>query len=109
MSQAITASRLTDGVVVFVGTDGAWTERLDQARVFEAKDEAALALDAAKRDESLNLVVDVYAIDVSGKGGVPVPTKLREAIRARGPTVHPDFAKAGSAPATVPEDDHVSV
>ena len=53
--------------------------------------------------------MDLYAIDVSTHGGAIVPLKLREAIRARGPTIHPEFAKPGSTPAVVQEDDHVSV
>ncbi len=109
MSQAITASRLNDGAVVFLGADATWTERLDGARLFGTKDDAAIGLEAAKRDEGRNLVVDVYAIDISTKGGGAVPTKLRELIRARGPSVHPEHAKPGSFPATAPEDDHVSV
>lgn len=109
MSQALTASRLVDGIVVFVGAEGGWTERLDRARLFDSKEDTAAGLDAAKQDEAGNLVVDIYAIDISTKGGGPVPTKLREAIRARGPTVHPAFSKPGSTPAKAPEDDHVSV
>ncbi len=109
MSQVITASRLHDGAVVFQSNDGRWVERLDHAAVYEGKDVVASAIERAKRDEGLNLVLDIYAVDVSTKGGAPVPTKLREAIRAHGPTVHPEYAKPGSAPAVSPEDDHVSV
>ena len=109
MIQVITASRLVDGLVVFRDPEGGWAERLDRAALFEGKEAAAAGLDDAKRDEGRNLVVDVYAIDVSTSGGAVVPTKLREAIRARGPTVHPAFAKPGAGVPVIREDDHVSV
>jgi hypothetical protein len=109
MNQVITANRLTDGAVVFLGTDRAWGERLDRAAMYDGKEAVATALEQAKQDEENNLVVDVYAIDVSANSGAVVPTKLRELIRARGPTIHPEFTKAGSVPPTAQEDDHVSV
>jgi hypothetical protein len=109
MSQVITASRLTDGVVVFLSADAGWVDRIDRAKIFEAKAATAQGLEQAKAGERQNLVVDIYAIEVSTKAGAVVPTKLREAIRARGPTIHPAFAKPGSVPAKAQEDDHVSV
>ncbi len=109
MSQVITANRLYDGAVVFLGLDAAWVERLDRAVLYDGKDAVAAGLDQARRDEENNLVVDCYAIDVSANSGAVVPTKLRELIRARGPTIHPEYTKPGSVPATAQEDDHVSV
>ncbi len=109
MPQVVTASRLADGVVVFLDAGGGWSERLDRAAVFSDKGESAGALDAGKAAEAASLVVDVYAVDVSVGAGAPVPLKLREAIRARGPTILPAFTKPGSTPAPVQEDDHVSV
>ncbi len=109
MAQVVTASRLTDGVVVFLDPDGRWSERLDRAKLFADKVESAAGLESGKAAEAASLVVDVYAIDVTTQAGFVVPTKLREAIRARGPTIHPEFTKPGSSSAPVQEDDHVSV
>ena len=109
MPQVVTASRLADGAVVFLDADGGWSERLDRAAVFAGKPESAAGLDRGKAAEAASLVVDVYAVDVSVTGGSPAPLKLREAIRARGPTILPEFTKPGSTPAAVQEDDHVSV
>ena len=109
MPQIVTASRLADGAVVFLDADGGWSERLDRAAVFATAPEAAAGLEAGKAAEAASLVVDVYAVDVSVQAGAPVPTKLREAIRARGPTILPEFTKPGSTPTPVQEDDHVSV
>ena len=88
---------------------GVWGERLDRAKVFPDKATAAAGLETGRDAEKRNEVLDLYAIDVSTSGGAIMPLKLREAIRARGPTIHPEFTKPGSAPASVQEDDHVSV
>ena len=109
MAQIVTASRLTDGAVVFLDGAGGWTERLDRSRLFADKAETAAGLEAGKVAEAGCLVIDVYAVDVVVQAGLVVPTKLREAIRARGPTILPEFTKPGSTAATVQEDDHVSV
>lgn len=62
--------------------------------MFATADSIAPALAATKKDEQDNLVLDVYAIDVDDKNGAVTPTKLREAIRASGPTVHPEHGKS---------------
>ena len=94
MSQVITANRLKDGTVVFLGTDFSWVEQIGAARIFATADTTASGLAATKKDEEENLVLDVYAIDVTEKDGSVVPTRLREAIRASGPTVHPEHGKS---------------
>ena len=109
MAQIVTASRLADGAVVFLDDAGGWTERLDRASLFDGKPATAAGLEAGKAAESASLVLDVYAVDVTVQAGDIVPVKLREAIRARGPTIFPAFTKPGSTRPTVQEDDHVSV
>ncbi|MDX7952685.1 DUF2849 domain-containing protein [Lichenihabitans sp. Uapishka_5] len=93
MNQVITASRLSDGTVVFLGPDRAWVERLAEAAVFVSPEASAAALTEAGGDERANVVLDIYAIDVADKAGVVAPIKLREAIRAQGPTVKPEHGK----------------
>ena len=68
MAQVVTASRLTDGVVVFLDPDGRWSERLDRAKLFADKVESAAGLETGKAAEVASLVVDVYAIDVTTPG-----------------------------------------
>ena len=93
MSQVITANRLKDGTVVFLGPDFSWVEHIGEARVFATPDTAASGLAATKKDEEDNLVLDVYAVDVAEREGTITPVKLREAIRATGPTIHPEHGK----------------
>ena len=93
MQQVITANRLRDGAVVFVGPSRAWVDRLAEAEVFTAVEASTAALQVAQKDEAANLVLDIYAIDVVERSGALKPVKLREAIRAQGPTVHPEHGK----------------
>ena len=47
----------------------------------------------AERDVAANLVVDVALIDVVRKGQDLYPIRLRERIRAAGPSIRPDLGK----------------
>lgn len=87
MSKVITANRLTDGIVVYAGHDGAWTSRFGEAKVFEAKAETEAGLLAAQNDAKRNLVVEPCLIDVADEASGRRPLTLRELIRARGPTI----------------------
>ncbi|MGQ9365886.1 DUF2849 domain-containing protein [Azospirillum sp. A39] len=90
--QAITANRLRDGAVVWLGAGNAWVERVEAAASFDA---AAVgeALAAAQAAERANLVVGVYAFEVEMRGGVPQPSRYRERVRALGPSVRTDLGK----------------
>lgn len=96
MSQVITASRLHDGVAVFRASDGSWAEAIDQAQCLETAEDAKAALAAGAHAEADNIVLDIYLIDVARRGEALVPIRLREAIRASGPTVHPEHGKPGA-------------
>ena len=77
----VTASRLRDGRVVWLGAAG-WTESLHQARIVageDASDALREALASAARQE----VVAPYLVDVIADG---TPAHLRERVRASGPT-----------------------
>ena len=84
----ISANRLSDGVVVFLGRgSGTWVENLQQARLFAHAEEAEHNLSRARQDEAANLVVDCYAFVVKSEGAKITPATLRDSIRAAGPTV----------------------
>lgn len=97
MSQVITANRLHDGAVVFRAGDGSWVETISGAQCLDTAEDAKAALAASAHAEADNLVLDIYLIDVARRGGSLAPTRLREAIRASGPTVHPEHGKPGAA------------
>lgn len=87
MPKVVSANRLADGVVVYVGRDGTWLEKLDQARVFASKEGAEEGLVAARNDARRNLVVEPSLVEVAEDAAGLHAVTLREAIRARGPTI----------------------
>ena len=79
----ITANRLSDGRVIYVGEAGAVVESLNVAAVFEPDAaEAALATAAAQSAVFVNpYLVEVIGRTPSGRD------RLKETIRSAGPTV----------------------
>ena len=94
--KVLTANRLTDGIAVWLDANGQWVESLHDALVARHS-EAVASLEAiGKRDFAANRVVDVNVIDVQEVDGKLWPIRLRERIRAAGPTM--EYA-AGYRPA----------
>ncbi len=93
MRYAISANRLLDGIVVFVGPGPHWVYHLSTAALFPNKGEAEAALETARLDEKKNIVIDPYIFDVRGDAGAPAADHIREAIRAAGPSVRRDHGK----------------
>ncbi|MDQ6703937.1 MAG: DUF2849 domain-containing protein [Pseudomonadota bacterium] len=87
MPKVISANRLADGIVVYAGRDGSWSERLTQAKIFASKAEAEAGLLVAQNDAKRNLVVEPFVVEVIGDASGLRAVTLREAIRARGPTI----------------------
>lgn len=92
----ITANRLGDGGVVYLSTAGGWTEWLAEADVVESDADEARLLAAAERSVAARLVVAPYAIPVARDGVTLKALSQRERIRAKGPTIHPQFAKSAA-------------
>ena len=88
----LTANRLSDGEVVWYA-DGQWVETIAAALIAHDK-ESAEALEAiGNKALADNLVVDVNLIDIEIVDGSIHPTRLRERIRAAGPTIRNDLGK----------------
>jgi hypothetical protein len=83
--EAITANSLGEGRVVFQTATG-WVHDINGAELLEGKEAVAAALARAMTEAALNRVVEPYAIVVTRAAGRLVPARLREAIRAAGPT-----------------------
>lgn len=82
MPSVITANRLTDGIVVYLASDGEWTERIADARLADT-DEEIKALEAeAEKAVQERLVISVYPMPVALEGGAVDPLSVRERIRA---------------------------
>lgn len=89
--RAITANRLHDGAVIWQKADGEWVEDIGLAMVSDVDEDAAAALASAKRMEAAGLIIGAYEIEVEIDAARlprrPRPVRLRERIRAEGPTV----------------------
>ena len=91
--QVLTANRLKDGLVVFLGDGQAWTPWLDDATVARTKEEA-VRLEAKGAEQSkMNVVVGAYLIDVVEDGRKLKAAHIREHLRTLGPSVRLDLGK----------------
>ncbi|MCX5618687.1 DUF2849 domain-containing protein [Bombella sp. TMW 2.2543] len=86
----LTASRLLDGRIVWLGEGEHWRESIAEATRFTYED-AGAALERALAEAEQKEVVAVYEV-VAKDTQPPEPVTTREAIRAHGPSVHPDFS-----------------
>lgn len=86
----LTASRLLDGRIVWLGEGDHWCESIAEAARFTYED-AGAALERALAEAEQKEVVAVYEV-VAKDTQPPEPVTTREAIRAHGPSVHPDFS-----------------
>lgn len=91
--KAITANRLRDGEVVFLGKDGVWVESFAEAALFPRAEADGVLAAAKEKAEREQFGVDIYAFEVVEQDGVPVPATMRERIRTAGPTVRLDLGK----------------
>jgi len=100
--QILTANELLSGATVYLDPNGDWVEELASARVFAGDETEALeaALAAAKATGRL-LSLETETVTV--EGGIIHPVRLRERIRAEGPTA-PRFERQH-----LDEDGHVSL
>jgi hypothetical protein len=93
----LTANRLSDGEAVWYA-DGLWVETIAEALIAHDK-ESAEALEAiGNKALADNLVVDVNLIDIEVIDGTIHPIRLRERIRAAGPTIRNDLGKQARIP-----------
>ena len=93
MPQVVSANRLSDGIVVFQDSAGGWVESLGGAAILNDKAALASALALAAQAVAGNVVVDVAPVDVELTSRGPLPTHIRDRIRAAGPTVRQDHGK----------------
>ena len=95
--KVLTANRLTDGEAVWYSDSNGWQETIEGAAL--AADKAAEErLDSiGKKAFAENFALDVDLIDVQLLDARIVPLRLRERIRAAGPTNRTDHGKQARA------------
>lgn len=96
--QIVTANRLRDGAVVYLGPDRKWVDGLDQGRRLTSKADIEAALRDAAADVAAMRVVNPYPIEVVETATGVKPLRMREIIRAAGPTVRMDLGKQAELP-----------
>ncbi len=89
--QVVTANRLGDGLVVFLTADGGWSENIHDARTADGKEAAEALLAGASTPELDTVIVGPYLIEVEERDGGLIPTKYREVLRTKGPSVRQDL------------------
>ena len=94
-TKVLTANRLTDGISVWLGANGQWTTSLKDAFLARHEDAAAAIEAAGQQALDDNRIVDVNVIEIEETASGPRPYRLRERIRADGPTI--DYAPAFTA------------
>lgn len=89
----LAANRLTDGEAVWLGEDDIWVEDVGRARIVRDKEGEESLLRAGEAAFLRNEVVDAELVDIELVEGSIRPLRLRERIRAAGPTIHPEIGK----------------
>jgi hypothetical protein len=86
----LTAHDLKTGEVVYWSAAGTWTPCLAESVLMD-DEAAAAALEAAEAAETV--VVHVYLVPMDSPGAPVARERMRELLRARGPSTHPHFGK----------------
>ncbi|MEM9715162.1 MAG: DUF2849 domain-containing protein [Pseudomonadota bacterium] len=82
--KTLTASRLLEGDVAYLGPDGHWVDHIADAMVFDNEDSAHAALADAQAEP--HLWVGPYLADIQIIDGTPAPAHYRETFRTTGPS-----------------------
>jgi hypothetical protein len=85
--QVVSASRLTDGTVVYLDSRGDWAESLACARIFDSEPDVQAGLEQAKAAIAASKIIDAFAVPVAQSADGLHAISLRNAIRELGPTV----------------------
>jgi len=106
--EILTGNELTSGATVYLDPRGVWVEDLQAARLF-TKEEAGERDAALAATKATARIISLEIEEVSQEQGLIVPRRLRERIRAAGPTAPLTLHGAIYARQHLDEDGHVSI
>lgn len=106
--EILTGNELTSGGTVYLDAAGAWVEDLQAARVF-SKDETAERDAALAATKATGRVISLEIEEIEQVEGRIVPKRLRERIRAAGPTAPLSLSGQAYDRQHLGEDGHVSI
>lgn len=98
----LTGNELLSGATVYLDADGNWVSDIQKARVFGAEEGGALE-ETMSASVALGRIIAIEPETIEMRDGAIYPLRIRERIRAEGPTA-PRLDRQ-----TLTEDDHVSV
>ena len=85
--QIATANRLSDGAVVYATPTGGWSEIIQDGHIATDEEAAQALLETGARAVRDQIVIGPYLIDMITADGAVRPRRVREAIRASGPSI----------------------
>lgn len=106
--EILTGNELISGATVYLDRTGTWVEDLQSARLF-AKEEAAERDAALAATKAGGRVISLEIEEVTLEQGVITPKRLRERIRAAGPTAPLTLNGEIYDRQHLGEDGHVSI
>lgn len=106
--EILTGNELTSGATVYLDVKGDWVEDLQAARLF-SKEEANERDAAVVATKGTGRIISLEIEEVEQVGGRIVPKRLRERIRAAGPTAPLTLNGETYDRQHLDEDGHVSI
>ena len=97
VTKVLTANRLSDGIVVWYSCTNQWVEDVNKADAVSDKEALIWLEKVAAETLAKGQHCDVVLIDAEITANGPRPVKLRERIRAEGPTIR--FGNQAETPA----------
>jgi len=106
--EILTGNELVSGAAVYLRADGVWGEDLQAARLFRREDTALRDADIAAT-KATGRIVGIEIEEIDQVDGVIVPRRLRERIRAAGPTAPLTLNGQAYDRQHLDQDGHVSI
>jgi len=106
--EILTGNELISGGTVYLDAQNQWVEDIQTARVF-SNEEAAERDAAIAATKATGRIVSVEIEEVTAEAGVLMPKRLRERIRAAGPTAPLMLNGQAYDRQRLGEDGHVSI
>lgn len=106
--EILTGNELISGATVYLDGSNNWVEDLQAARLF-AKEETAERDAALAATKATGWVISLEIEEVEQAGGTIVPKRLRERIRAAGPTAPLTLNGQAYDRQHLEDDGHVSI
>lgn len=106
--EILTGNELVSGAAVYLRADGVWGEDLQAARLF-GKGQTAERDAAIAATKATGRIVSLEIEEIDQVDGVIVPRRLRERIRAAGPTAPLTLNGQAYDRQHLDQDGHVSI